>query len=639
MTDKTDCITCGEKWIEIHLVDELNKPLLNIEYELYQAFGPMKKPRKGIVKANGIIREEGLAGFPIVLKLDTQALIKEMSTRKLRLLRGENNSTVKTEAKAKNYPYRYTTIGALCREKIDIDNKGYQDEYPFYHFPKDEAFQGIPLSKFNTTTVIEICPFRAWSLILHHTEQYSMVNAYNLGILSQLSYKDNNIDNADSISCFFERQCLDLSRYPVVREKEINAQYPAIVIDVPFEERYDKAVFLDTEDEEQHGSNAEGSTQLFYVQNKEQFIVAWRGSQEGTDWVDDFTYRAKDIKTHAPEFNLNGKMHKGFLGAYQLGKNFFRDDFSEMEKKSKGKKLFICGHSLGGALALAHATELHKNTPLLYTYGAPRLFTISALEQLPKFTHYRHINNNDIVPRVPPEASLDNWLFNIYGIFGNIIGGVASIIDLLGQKAITQYGEFYLHHGSPVIFYEACNLIEYYEEKVPTAKHTWKFSYYNDKNNRTKLYIVPEIDKLALNDSMNLQQEFMNNLNENDKNNLFPKQKNPESNGGASVTDHYMGRGYLPFLHDQLLELVDNNKTPQRLQSRELFKIALDKKVDIINPNPYKKRTLEIDRRRNLYFLDLQQSMNNALIPMQSNPKEMDMLMQFKEQTHEIFNQ
>lgn len=31
--------------------------------------------------------------------------------------------------------------------------------------------------------------------------------------------------------------------------------------------------------------------------------------------------------------------------------------------------------------------------------------------------------------------------------------------------------------------------------------------------------------------------------------------------------------------------------------------------------------------------------MNNALIPMQSNPKEMDMLMQFKEQTHEIFNQ
>ncbi|MEQ5208280.1 hypothetical protein, partial [Proteus sp. fly-1067] len=101
----------------------------------------------------------------------------------------------------------------------------------------------------------------------------------------------------------------------------------------------------------------------------------------------------------------------------------------------------------------------------------------------------------------------------------------------------------------------------------------------------------------------------------------------------------YMGRGYLPFLHDQLLELVDNNKTPQRLQSRELFKIALDKKVDIINPNPYKKRTLEIDRRRNLYFLDLQQSMNNALIPMQSNPKEMDMLMQFKEQTHEIFNQ
>ncbi|EMH0133423.1 TPA: lipase family protein [Proteus mirabilis] len=639
MTDKADCISCGKKWVEIYLVDEFNQPVFDIEYELFQVFGPMTEPRKGKVKSDGIIIEDELFDIPITLRLDTQSLIEKMSERKLRKLRGEDNSIVKSKAIEMNRSYRYTTIGPLCKDKIDIDNKEYQDKYPFYHFPEQEAFKGLTLSKLNTVYVIEICPFRVWSLILHHTEQYSMINAYNLGLLSQLIYNNDNLYDPNSVRNFFERQCFDLSRYPVVREKNIKAEYPAIVIDVPFDERYDKAIFLDTEDKVQHGSYAEGSTQLFYIQNKEQFIIAWRGSQEGTDWVDDFTYRSKDIKTHASEFKIDGKIHKGFLDAYQLGKKFFPERFSEMKKMSRERKLFICGHSLGGALALAHATELSVNKPLLYTYGAPRLFTISALKQLQKFTHYRHINNNDIVSRVPPEASLDNWLFNIYGIFGTILGGAISIVDLLGQKMITQYGEYYLHHGNPVIFYEVCNLIEYYDEKIPNATHTWHYSYFNDRNNKTKLYIVPEINKKILNKSFEKEKEFISNLSEEDKKAIFPEQKNPEGNGGTSVKDHYMGRGYLPFLHDQLLELIDHDKTPKRLKSRERFKVALENNTNIINPDLYRKKTLEAYRQRNLYFLDLQNSMGNSLIPMQENPKEVDMLQQFKEQTYEIFNQ
>ncbi|WP_250848317.1 lipase family protein, partial [Escherichia coli] len=36
---------------------------------------------------------------------------------------------------------------------------------------------------------------------------------------------------------------------------------------------------------------------------------------------------------------------------------------------NKNKNLYICGHSLGGALALLHSSELRDNNPLLYTYG------------------------------------------------------------------------------------------------------------------------------------------------------------------------------------------------------------------------------------------------------------------------------
>lgn len=101
----------------------------------------------------------------------------------------------------------------------------------------------------------------------------------------------------------------------------------------------------------------------------------------------------------------------GFLDAYRLAKSRFSDKFDYIKTISdRGKKLFICGHSLGGALGLTYAAEMKSIQPILYTYGMPRTFTANAVGTLYQVIHYRHVNDTDSITSVPFDANLDNWL-------------------------------------------------------------------------------------------------------------------------------------------------------------------------------------------------------------------------------------
>ncbi|WPM84450.1 hypothetical protein QNH14_17195 [Apirhabdus apintestini] len=74
---------------------------------------------------------------------------------------------------------------------------------------------------------------------------------------------------------------------------------------------------------------------------------------------------------------------------------------------------------------------------MLYTYGMPRTFTKEAVQQLSEITHFRHVNDNDPVPAVPPEASLDNALYNLWGPLGKTLGMLWSVGELLAYQAIS----------------------------------------------------------------------------------------------------------------------------------------------------------------------------------------------------------
>ncbi|MGL4223491.1 MAG: lipase family protein, partial [Shewanella sp.] len=192
---------------------------------------------------------------------------------------------------------------------------------------------------------------------------------------------------------YVEQVLTHLGRLPF----KVNDQYLAPVVkDVPFSERYRHYEFIDTNSKDM---GEIGDTQLLYLVNKEHAVVAWRGTESGSDYLTD----VNGIQANAAPILSSGSIHLGFKNAYQdISANKKLEDAKKlMDGHLAGKPLFICGHSLGGALALIHAAERRADKPLLYTYGMPRVFDRSAVAQLSDIVHYRHVNSNDLITAVP----------------------------------------------------------------------------------------------------------------------------------------------------------------------------------------------------------------------------------------------
>jgi triacylglycerol lipase len=95
-----------------------------------------------------------------------------------------------------------------------------------------------------------------------------------------------------------------------------------------------------------------------------------------------------------------GKVHAGFLKA-----------FSEiaplldglLEKRTPGQRVWLTGHSLGGALATLSAAHLGPEAIQgLYTFGCPRVGDAAFASVLPTRSYVRFVHRDDWVPTVPP---------------------------------------------------------------------------------------------------------------------------------------------------------------------------------------------------------------------------------------------
>ncbi|MBD2785206.1 lipase family protein [Xenorhabdus sp. DI] len=408
---------------------------------------------------NGLIREESLTAIPLMLEIAAQPLTDEMEQRPLRIKRGEEHSTVRPETESAGHLYHYVTIGELIDRMPNIE--GWEEEkLPAYHFP-ERSIAGISIEEMDSRHIIEVCPFRAWSLLLHHQRDYSLINAYNQGLMAVLVYADllktgddENKKGIGSISHFFTTQLLDLSHIPNRIEDN---QFEPIVYDVPFKDRYTHVEFIDTED------NLD--TQMFYVANKTELIISWRGTASGTDVLTDLKFKPRWLSEN--DFVSKGKVHSVFWNAFMEVNHktaLFDVDNDKQEmpvlngikELALGKKLFICGHSLGGTLAFLHSSQLRYYNPCLYTYGMPRVFTYSAIEEIGNFIHYRHVNKNDPVPRLPFEKDMDNYSFKLgldnLGYSSEIKSTIMpSELDSLYK---TKSEELYLHHGRVIHFHD-----------------------------------------------------------------------------------------------------------------------------------------------------------------------------------------
>ena len=142
-------------------------------------------------------------------------------------------------------------------------------------------------------------------------------------------------------------------------------------------------------------------TQCYVMSDDANVVVIFRGSDTANDWLANF----QAVYDPGP---LEGTwVHEGFQDALYPGVMAITKLLDQA--MTGDKKLWVTGHSLGGALCSLYAGMLIANSYSVYgvyTFGSPRPGNKDfrkALNEKIEGPHYRVVNAGDIVPHVPPE--------------------------------------------------------------------------------------------------------------------------------------------------------------------------------------------------------------------------------------------
>ena len=136
--------------------------------------------------------------------------------------------------------------------------------------------------------------------------------------------------------------------------------------------------------------------QAYLFANDTDAVVACRGT-EPHEWND----IQADLDAATDLAETVGRVHRGF-------KREVDDLWPRLEQAlvTNEKTLWFTGHSLGGAMTAICAgrcklSHIATTPQAVYTYGAPRVGNKRYVNYV-RLEYYRWVNNNDIVPRVPP---------------------------------------------------------------------------------------------------------------------------------------------------------------------------------------------------------------------------------------------
>tara|TARA_R110000764_G_scaffold22158_1_gene55532 strand:+ start:722 stop:1504 length:783 start_codon:yes stop_codon:yes gene_type:complete len=137
------------------------------------------------------------------------------------------------------------------------------------------------------------------------------------------------------------------------------------------------------------------SAECLITRAGDQLWIAFRGTQPN---------QLNDIKADLDFFREKsdsaGMVHGGFKDEID---ELWEEVTKELLRNSKLKtprEVYFCGHSLGGAMATIAATRYPLATAL-FTFGSPRVGGKTFVDTC-CVPHYRFVNNNDLVAKVPP---------------------------------------------------------------------------------------------------------------------------------------------------------------------------------------------------------------------------------------------
>lgn len=145
----------------------------------------------------------------------------------------------------------------------------------------------------------------------------------------------------------------------------------------------------------EHFADRDGA-QAYVFGNESDIVVACRGT-EPNDWND----VKADVNALMVLAETVGRVHRGF-------KREVDDLWPALEEliANDPRTLWFTGHSLGGAMATISAgrcflAHIPATPRAVYTFGAPRVGTKRYINSV-DVDLTRWVNNNDLVPRIPP---------------------------------------------------------------------------------------------------------------------------------------------------------------------------------------------------------------------------------------------
>ena len=127
--------------------------------------------------------------------------------------------------------------------------------------------------------------------------------------------------------------------------------------------------------------------------------ISFKGTSNLSDVISDIKFIRVDDK-----YNIPGKMHKGFHDLV-LTKGTPEKLLEIIRGFKDVDKIYITGHSLGGACATIFYTYLENFLPnkekFLVTFGSPRVGDLEFSESVDSENSIRYVNGDDLVTSIP----------------------------------------------------------------------------------------------------------------------------------------------------------------------------------------------------------------------------------------------
>lgn len=142
---------------------------------------------------------------------------------------------------------------------------------------------------------------------------------------------------------------------------------------------------------------------------------------------------------------------------------------------------------------------------------------------------------------------------------------------------------------------------------------------------------MPELNEEAFCQSQEKQEKYIRCLDPVSIKNYFPNNTNPNMDSVTSPGDHLIQSKYLPYINNQLIELVDPQRPLERKTKREEFARQVDDMAQSLD----KSSADEI--ARNKLFLALQKLLVATLVIYESSSESINALVRFKKEAKEEY--